>query len=439
MGGRVLIVGGGLGGLAAGYELSQHGYEVVVFEARGAVGGRTRSRTDIFPTFTLEMGAEFVGGNHPRWLAYARTFGIELTEIDWPDLSSVRLAGQMFTGQRLADLKAEQHQLAIQLTECAESVNDEHPWLTPGADELDRIGLAEGIATKLQGDDLAKRLLLLKFHQSEAAPPEAISWLGQLVVIKGHGLNSYWEEAEKFRCPGGVQQLADALASSLPIGTIRYESIVSTISVDSHRVALELSHGEKLEGDWLLLAIPPSQWSDIVFTPPLPALPEISVGTASKEFIKLRSFWQPGHAPLAACDAPQGGIYQTATAGGTDGEACLEWYVAGRPAESLVALSAQQRQQRIQEAIEPSHPGLTASWLDWYAQDWVNEPFTKGAYSCAQLGKIMHWGRTLYHGLGRLKYVGEHASFRYTGYMEGALESAERCVRQISSNSKLFR
>ena len=432
MGGRVLIVGGGLGGLAAGYELCQHGYEVIVFEARHAVGGRTRSRTDVFPSFTLEMGAEFVGGNHPRWLAYARTFDIELKEIDWPETSSVTLAGQVFTGQRLMDLKAEQRQLAIQLTKCAESVNDEHPWLTPGADALDRISLADGIATKLQGDDLAKRLLLLKFHQSEAAPPEAISWLGQLVVIKGHGLNSYWEETEKSRCPGGVQKLADALASRLPIGAIRCDSIVSTISVDAHRVALELSHGEKFEGDWLLLAIPPSQWSDIAFAPSLPALPVIKVGAASKEFIKLAtSFWKPGHAPLASCDSPQGGLYQTATAGGIDGQVCLEWYTAGRPAESIAKLAPEQRQWRIQEAMEPSYPGLTSNWLDWHAQDWGNEPYAKGAYSYAQLGKITGWGRPLYHGIGKLKFAGEHASFRYTGYMEGALESAERCVRSI--------
>jgi monoamine oxidase len=437
MGSRVLVVGAGLGGLAAAYELCRHGYEVSIFEASSSVGGRARSRNDVFPQMTLEMGAEFIGKNHPRWCAYAKSFGIELAEIVWPDTSAIILAGQAFTGQRLADLKVAYHRLQTQLTKCSEVVDDEYPWRSSDADELDRVSLAEGIAKELHGEDLAKRLLLLKFHQSEAAPPETISWLGQLTVIKGHGLNAYWEDTEHYRCRGGVQQLADAFASRLPNETIRCNAVAARISIFASGVALDVARGETFDGDWLLLAIPPSQWSNIVFSPTLPQLPELKVGAASKEFIRLaRPFWQGEHAPRALCDLPQGGLYQTGTDRSADSQPCLEWYVAGAPAETVVDLSAADRKRRIQAAMEPTHPGLSANWLDWYAQDWVNDPFTKGAYSFAQLGKITHWGTTLYHGLGRLKFVGEHASFRYTGYMEGALESAERCARQIILENK---
>jgi heterodisulfide reductase subunit A-like polyferredoxin len=40
---RILIAGAGLGGLSAGYELSQRGYQVQVVDARGRLGGQRSS------------------------------------------------------------------------------------------------------------------------------------------------------------------------------------------------------------------------------------------------------------------------------------------------------------------------------------------------------------------------------------------------------------
>jgi uncharacterized protein with NAD-binding domain and iron-sulfur cluster len=41
---RVIVVGGGVGGLTAAHELSERGFEVHVYEARGAFGGKARSQ-----------------------------------------------------------------------------------------------------------------------------------------------------------------------------------------------------------------------------------------------------------------------------------------------------------------------------------------------------------------------------------------------------------
>lgn len=429
---RVLIAGGGLAGLATGYQLSSRGVNVALFEARRAIGGRTRSRQDIFPPHTLELGAEFIGGNHPRWLAYAETFGIELAEIDWPETSWVQLDGQVIVGERLRVLKNEYRRLTDQLTGHAQSVNDEQPWLTPHAEQLDRTSLADAIAHNLHGDDLAKRLLMLRFQQSEAAPSETISWLGQLTVIKGHGLNAYWDETEKYCCPGGVEQLAKAFAARLPAGAIHTDSVVSQISFGEHNVSLQLSDGNRFEGSWLVLAIPPSQWARIRFHPPLPLYSELRLGAASKEFMLLsKPFWKPGPAPLVLCEEPRGGLMQTALDRGPDEPVCLTWYVAGRSAETLQEMSPGRRQQRLHDALKERLPSLAQHWTGWHAQDWVSEPFADGAYSFAQLGKVTTWGRKLYYGLGRLLFAGEHASFRYTGYMEGALESAQRASARI--------
>ena len=43
MGGRVLVLGGGVAGMSAAHELSERGFDVTVVETRDAVGGKARS------------------------------------------------------------------------------------------------------------------------------------------------------------------------------------------------------------------------------------------------------------------------------------------------------------------------------------------------------------------------------------------------------------
>src|ERR671911_2958976 len=43
MSGRVLVLGGGVGGLSAAHELSERGFDVTVVETRDAPGGKARS------------------------------------------------------------------------------------------------------------------------------------------------------------------------------------------------------------------------------------------------------------------------------------------------------------------------------------------------------------------------------------------------------------
>src|SRR5688572_8880200 len=78
---RVVIVGGGLAGLAALDRLRRADVTATLYEARGAVGGRTRSVRGVFaPVFAFDEGAQLVNDNHEDLKAMIRRF--RLTTVD---------------------------------------------------------------------------------------------------------------------------------------------------------------------------------------------------------------------------------------------------------------------------------------------------------------------------------------------------------------------
>src|SRR4051794_19259136 len=76
---RILVVGGGLGGLCAAYELSRQGHDVLLFEAQSRPGGRVKTlREGLGFGLTAEAGAARIPDTHAFTLHYVRKFGLKL-------------------------------------------------------------------------------------------------------------------------------------------------------------------------------------------------------------------------------------------------------------------------------------------------------------------------------------------------------------------------
>ena len=76
---RILVVGGGLGGLCSAYELSRQGNDVLLFEAQSRPGGRVKTlREGLGFGLTAEAGAGRIPDTHEFTLHYVREFGLEL-------------------------------------------------------------------------------------------------------------------------------------------------------------------------------------------------------------------------------------------------------------------------------------------------------------------------------------------------------------------------
>lgn len=79
---RIVVVGAGVSGLVAAYELRAAGHNVSVVEARNRIGGRVLTIREPFSAaHSAEAGAARIPPHHDLTLGYAAHFGLELSEF----------------------------------------------------------------------------------------------------------------------------------------------------------------------------------------------------------------------------------------------------------------------------------------------------------------------------------------------------------------------
>jgi monoamine oxidase len=431
--GRVVVIGAGFRGLAAAYELSRAGYDVTVAEARNRVGGRVISFSDLVPGKNVEGGGELIGSNHPAWVGYAKQFGLEFLDITEEDLEfPIVLNGKRLSGDESEALWEEMEKAFNTLVVDAAKVDADQPWTAPDAAALDRRTLASFISA-LDASPLCKTGLRAMMTADNGVITEWQSYLGNLAMVKGGGLEKYWSESEVYRCKGGNQQLARKLVAAIGASRVLTRTPVASIAVADRGVRVTLVNGKVLEADHAILTAPPPVWNKIAIDPALPPGLAPQMGTNVKCLIGVRgAFWRRGDlAPELLSDGPvnmtwhatdgQPGAGEgfTCFSGGPYADQCREWG-AQRIENYLAAL------EKVYRGIRPSY--VRARFMDWPADPWV-----KASYSFPAPGQVTAQGPTLREGIGRLHFAGEYASYAFIGFMEGALHSGAAVARRIAA------
>ena len=88
---KIIIIGGGMAGLSAGYELTQLGHNVTIFEARARPGGRVHTLREPFDDgLYAEAGAARIPDDHNLTLKYVKLFNLPLEPMYPPQLSALK-------------------------------------------------------------------------------------------------------------------------------------------------------------------------------------------------------------------------------------------------------------------------------------------------------------------------------------------------------------
>ncbi len=431
--GSVVVIGAGFAGLACAHELMAAGYDVTVIEARDRVGGRVLSFKDLVPNKNVEGGGELIGSNHPTWVNYAKLFGLEWLDVtESEDEAPIYLNGKKLDEVTGNALWEEMDKVLNTLNEQAMTVNADTPWTVPGADALDKKTTKNWIDA-LEVSPLCKAGLWVQFAADNGQDPAKQSFLGNLTQISGGGGETYWTESEVYRCNGGNQQLARKLAEKIGERVI-LGLPVTDINAQRDKMMITCRDGRTMQVDDVVLAVPPTTWKKIRFNPPLPQMLNPQMGSNVKYLAAVKKrFWKDHNlAPDSLTDT-----FLSMTWEGTDDQegedgACINCFSGGPASEKALAFPKEQRDAEYHKMLETLYPGFKENLVKTRFMDWPNEQWTGAGYSFPAPGQVTTIGPILHKGLGKLHFAGEHCSYKFVGYMEGALNSGVSLAKRIA-------
>jgi monoamine oxidase len=372
----VLVIGGGVAGLAAAVRLAEAGRRVTLLEARARLGGRVYTVLDPTDGHPIELGAEFVQGASTDLLQILHRARIPLRVVPeehrrvtqprtkrFPDVDS--LAERLLESTLLRDIPV------------AQAIRQARTDFT--SEEI------EALTDYLEGFHTAD---LERFGTAGLAENQAaVDRDGPRVV----------------RLEGGYGKLVSALEARLDPNLVRVqtETIVTGLRWKTGEVAVEARHPDgdtiELTGSQAVLTVPlgvlkafnldplPTGWPE--------ALGSLEMGVARRvDFRFDTAWWMELDLPPSTFVHGRGQPFPVWWTTEPPALPFLTGWVGGPPAQ-VMAGRTQDEVARLALQSAASIYGQTVSQLQSrvravYTHDWSSDPFSQGAYSYGGVGAL---------------------------------------------------
>jgi monoamine oxidase len=445
-GNRVVVLGAGLAGLGAAYNLMKHGYEVTVLEAQGRPGGRVQTVRDGFHRGGhAEMGAIRIPESHEYTLKYVREFGLELTPYD-TGTRAFYLQGKRFLAPPAGTpwplegfAPGEQPDPSARLPEYLLSGFDKlgdvldpgWPAAFPSAVELD--------ATTLSG-----------YMRGQGASDTWLDWLfaqegriGRTNAAAGFAVESLSGGAILGSIKGGNDRLPYALASALG-PRVKYGSPVVRISQDRSGVIIgyvDRTGRHEVSADRCVCALPFAPLRRVSIATPfsdkkMAAIHELRYMAAARCHFQTRTrFWRDdplgplGGLNLVGTDTMAGRVWNTSSQQPDPDLGMIHAYMFDTEALEF-ASHGRRRVAAMHRLFRRLLPGIRHEVVGVAHKAWQEDPWAGGGWGWTQPGELSWMFPAMRQPDGRFHFAGEHTSL-WIAYMNGALESGERVVQEI--------
>jgi monoamine oxidase len=411
---KVVIVGAGLAGLAAGVKLEQNGFEVILLEGRDRSGGRIR--TDRSGGVVFDEGASWIHGptNNPmKGLAADAGGDTYLTDDD-----SLRIydSGGTLIPESVADPAYSDYEDAVKAV------------VNAGSQNQDFATVFDGLYPGRSSTELWKYMLSAYLEFDTGGD------IGRLSSL-------YVEDDEAFGgkdriLTNGYDTLTDYLARDLDI---RLNETVSNINYSAETATVTSNLGE-YEADFVLVTVPLGvlQAGDITFSPALPgtkigALGELEMGNVNKFLLTWAvPFWDTSIQYVGFTAAEKGKFNYFLNFRTFSSSNSLMTFAFGDYGLQTESMTDQQVQDEVMTHLRTIYGSNTPDPSSLRRTKWQADPFAKGAYSFVANG-----GRSEAYDIlagelnGNLFFAGEHTSRDYRGTAHGAFLSGEREADKI--------
>lgn len=439
-----IVIGGGLSGLAAAHRLYSAGKHVRVLEARERVGGRTR--TVDFEGGPVDLGAQWIGPGQTRVLALCRELDIghygqyeigeKLLEYDG-EVRRYRGFLPKLPVFALAELGLALHRI----DRAANQVPLDAAWQAKKAAKLDGRDVGSWLHEQAFSH-AARTTLRIATEAVFAAHPREISLLHFLHYVRAGGgidnLTRIRGGAQNWKIEGGAQRLSERLVERLE-RVVWAGSPVQAIEQDEHEVRVHTERGVHRAAR-AIVALAPALASRIEFTPALPerrvALQQhMKMGRVIKAIFAYElPFWRSLGLSGESISADLS-VRMTFDACGprSSAPARLVAFVLGDQADRLGKVSATVRREAITADLVRLFGPEAARPIAYVDCNWAEEPWSAGCYAgLLGPGRMTELGPALREVVGRVHFAGTEAATRWTGYMEGAIESGERAAGEVA-------
>ena len=445
---RVLVLGAGVAGLVAAYELKRAGHRPLILEAQNRVGGRIYTLRSFAPGLYAEAGAMRIPRVHQLTLAYCDHFGLEMRPfITANPKALVYVGGERCT---MADVAADPGRLPFQLAEheIGRSVDD--LWEAATADIralLDQHGTAAWgeIATKYDQYSLREFLEMQGFSEG------AIEMYGVLNFVEAElntavveelreSLGHHYEDMQEIA--GGMDRLPNAFFAHLD-DDIRFGANVTAIDQDETSVTVyyKTESGRFSEtADAAICTIPFSVLPTVDFLKPIStgkqrAIRQLNYSASTKILFQVRErVWETEDGIAGGATVTDLAVrrlnYPTPDPATRRG-VLLASYTWGQDALRWDSMDEETRLEEALEDVCRIHPRIRDVYEVGATHAWYDDPWARGAFALFDPGQQTLLQEAIVQPEGRIWFAGEHCSLHHA-WIQGALDSGIRAAQAIN-------
>lgn len=403
---RVVVIGAGLAGMTAAWELSKQGHDIVVLEARDRAGGRTWSQRLDNGAIT-ERGGEYV---------FPTEFAIRQlsAEIGVPIMShGVRYARRTYNGK---------HQTYAEFSQSMKDAKTTlHTMLKDGASNPSLNDVFEATV----GADFTQHPLYRRLATSYAVDPAKISALSVFLHDAGDDDGPHIEDGGHF--VDGNQAVTLELARRLG-SVVRLESPISSVEQSPSGVQVTLRDGSSVDGDAAIVTVPFPILTQLHMNFELTeamqtALDHRFMGVAAKLGVPISRV--DDDVALGSAEH-MWWSWRSLSIDGTSRINAISSF-AGSPS-TFAALDIANGPAGWVDALQKMRPEMQIDG-DVLFTDWEKDEWTLGSYTAPNLDWSPEDDHAFEVAVGRVAFGGEHTSSSQT--LSGAVASGYRAVAAL--------
>lgn len=439
----IAIIGAGIAGLNAAYQLQKQGIKATIYEASDRIGGRMYTMGDQFgKDLTTDIGGEFIDTTHADIIQLVKELGLTFYDLRDDKLARkvFHFGGKQFNDE---DLKMALKPFVVQLIKDIKSLPEIISYKQAAQfQHLDRqsiTGYLKSIGISGWLYDFLN-VTLTREYGMEASQQSAVNFLIMFTepVDSEKEYELFGSDHEVFKIKGGSQHLTDTLYQKVKdsVKTGYNLKAINKGTADDYDLQFDQS-GTKItvNARRVIVAIPFSILRLIDINVPMPpakikCINEIGYGNSSKFILGVtnKPWRSSGKQGYTFTDLSFGCGWDSSQMQ-SDKEGSFTIFGGGDFSEAVFNSGDQKLTEQFLPDLNTIYPGMNKAFNKKTLKFcWKSNPYSKAAYSSFKIGQwstIAGWEGV---PVEQIYFAGEHVSRDFQGYMNGAAQTGRMAV-----------